>query len=263
MGRRDSHRGALVFSEKCCGFPALIAIITVFFTVTPEASSSSLLSALILTLLVVLSVAMTLLVSRLLSGTLLRGLPSAMALELPSFRRPQIGKVIVRSVFDRTLFVLGRAVMIAAPAGLIIWCLANITVGGVSVLSLCTDFLDPVARLFGMDGIILMAFILGSPANEIVLPAMIMAYTASGSLIDLSSMGELKALLTHNGWTPVTAVCVLIFFLMHWPCTTTLMTIKKETGSIKWTVVSFLVPLVCGLALCFIINSAAGLLGLA
>lgn len=233
-----------------------------FFIGTAGGFTSSLLSALGLTVVIVFGVMMTLLISRILSKTILKGLPSSFTLELPPYRRPQIGKVIVRSVFDRTLFVLGRAAAIAAPAGLIIWLLANITVGDVSVLQHCADFLDPFGRLLGMDGVILMAFILGFPANEIVVPIIIMTYMATGTLTDMSNLAELHTLLTENGWTWLTAVCTMLFSLMHWPCSTTCMTIKKETQSVKWTAVSFLVPALAGMVICFVTASAVRLLGL-
>lgn len=243
-------------------FPTLIAILTMFFIGTAGGFTSSLLSALGLTVVIVFGVMMTLLISRILSKTILKGLPSSFTLELPPYRRPQIGKVIVRSVFDRTLFVLGRAAAVAAPAGLIIWLLANITVGDVSVLQHCADFLDPFGRLLGMDGVILMAFILGFPANEIVVPIIIMTYMATGTLTDMSNLAELHTLLTENGWTWLTAVCTMLFSLMHWPCSTTCMTIKKETQSVKWTAVSFLVPALAGMVICFVTASAVRLLGL-
>lgn len=234
-----------------------------FFIGSSAFLGSTVLSSLILTLIIVLGVLMTFLVSYLLSKTLLRGIPSSLTLEMPPYRKPQVGKVIIRSIFDRTLFVLGRAVVVAAPAGLLIWIFANVTIGGETVLAICTNFLDPFAHLLGLDGVILMAFILGLPANEIVLPIIIMAYCASGSISDYESISVLKTLLVDNGWTWLTAVCTTIFFLMHWPCSTTLITIKKETQSLKWAAVSFLVPAVCGMGLCFVITTAARLLGLA
>ena len=243
-------------------FPTLIAILTMFFIGTAGGFTTSLLSALGLTVVIVFGVMMTLLISRILSKTILKGLPSSFTLELPPYRRPQIGKVIVRSVFDRTLFVLGRAAAIAAPAGLIIWLLTNITVGDVSVLQHCADFLDPFGRLLGMDGVILMAFILGFPANEIVVPIIIMTYMATGTLTDMSNLAELHTLLTENGWTWLTAVCTMLFSLMHWPCSTTCRTIKKETQSVKWAAVSFLVPTLAGMVICFVTASAVRLLGL-
>ena len=211
-------------------------------------------SALLLTALIVFAVAMTLLASRLLSATLLRGVPSSFTLELPPYRPPQIGRVIIRSVLDRTVFVLGRAAAVAAPAGLVIWLMANISIGSGTLLSLCAGFLDPLGRLIGLDGVILMAFLLGFPANEIVIPIMLMAYTAQGMLIDYQGLGELRAILVQNGWTAKTALCFLIFALMHWPCSTTLVTIKKETGSLKWTLVSLLTPALMGGALCMLVN---------
>lgn len=231
-------------------FPALIAVITMFFA----GGSGSLVSALLLTALIVFAVAMTLLASRLLSATLLRGVPSSFTLELPPYRPPQIGRVIIRSVLDRTVFVLGRAAAVAAPAGLVIWLMANISIGSGTLLSLCAGFLDPLGRLIGLDGVILMAFLLGFPANEIVIPIMLMAYTAQGMLVDYQGLGELRAILVQNGWTAKTALCFLIFALMHWPCSTTLVTIKKETGSLKWTLVSLLTPALMGGALCMLVN---------
>lgn len=240
--------------------PMLIALITMFFAGAAGGFGGSLLSALLLLCVILLGLTMSLGASKLLSKTLLKGVPSSFTLELPPYRRPQIGKVIVRSVFDRTLFVLGRAAAVAAPAGLVIWLLANITVGDATLLARCAGFLDPFARLFGLDGVILLAFILGLPANEIVIPLIIMAYTSGGALTELTDLPALHALLADNGWTWVTALCTMLFGLMHWPCSTTCMTIKKESGSLKWTAVAFLLPTACGLGLCFIVASAARLL---
>lgn len=253
------------FCFPCRGgaFPTLIAIITMFFVGTQGGVGRSLLSALLLTGVILLGVFMTFWVSRLLSGTILKGVPSSFTLELPPYRRPQIGKVIARSVLDRTLFVLGRAVVIAAPAGLIIWLCANVMVGGSSILSWCTGFLDPFARLLGLDGVILMAFILGFPANEIVVPIMIMSYLSTGTLLAMDDLGALHALLVEHGWTWLTAVCSMLFSLMHWPCSTTCMTIGKETRSVKWTLISFAVPTLIGMAVCFLVATGARLLGLA
>lgn len=232
-------------------FPTLILLIGIFFAGASLWSSA--LSSLLLAGVIILGILMTFLLSRLLSKTLLKGVPSSFTLELPPYRRPQVGKVIVRSIFDRTLFVLGRAITVAAPAGLIIWLLANITAGGSSLLSLCANFLDPAARLFGMDGVILMAFILGFPANEIVMPIIFMAYTATGTLTDFGSALQVRELLTANGWTWVTAACTVLFSLMHWPCSTTLLTIHKETKNLKWTFLSAVIPTLTGLAVCFLV----------
>lgn len=189
--------------------------------------------------------------------TSLKGVPSSFTLELPPYRKPQIGKVIIRSIFDRTLFVLGRAVAVAAPAGMIIWLMANIKVGEVSVLNLCAEFLDPFANFMGIDGVILIAFILGFPANEIVVPIIIMAYMAQGSIIELDSLMGMKCLFVENGWTWITAVSMMLFSLNHWPCSTTLITIKKENGSWKWTGLAALIPTLTGVVLCIAFTTIA------
>ncbi len=234
-------------------FPTLISLISLFVAGALPAPFNSFAGAALLTLLIVLSVLMTFAACSLLSKTILRGVPSSFTLELPPYRRPQIGKVIVRSIFDRTLFVLGRAAAVAAPAGLIIWITANIKLNGTSIFSYCSDFLDPIARLFGMDGVILTAFILGFPANETVVPIMLMGYLADSS-ISQTDGAALHSLLTANGWDIGTAICVIIFMLFHWPCSTTLITVKKETGSMKWTLIAALLPTVAGLILCFAVS---------
>ncbi len=242
--------------------PMLISLITMFFVGAAGGLGVSVLSSAMLVGLIALGLLMTLAVSKFLSATLLKGVPSSFTLELPPYRRPQLGKVIVRSIFDRTLFVLGRAASVAAPAGLIIWLLANIHAGGDTLLAHCAGFLDPFARVFGLDGVILLAFILGLPANEIVIPLIIMAYLSQGSLVELSDLTALRSLLIDNGWTWVTALCVMVFSLMHWPCSTTCLTIKKESGSWKWTAAAVAIPTVCGLILCFLIANACRLLGI-
>ena len=236
-------------------FPGLIAIITMFF-----AAGSSFKSTIILTTVIVLSIITTLLISKLLSCTILKGLPSSFVLEMPQYRKPQIKKVIIRSIFDRTLFVLGRAISVAAPAGLVIWLMSNIMIDGSSILSYCTEALNPIASLFGLDGTILIAFILGFPANEIVIPIMIMGYMKTSNLTDYNSLVELKTLLIDNGWTYVTAICTLIFMMFHFPCSTTILTIKKETNSKLWTFVAFILPTLVGLLICFIINTIFSLI---
>lgn len=243
-------------------FPTLIAIISMFFAGVIALPYRSFVSTLLLTGTIIIGVFMTFLTSKFLSKTILKGMPSSFILELPPYRRPQIGKVIIRSIFDRTLFVLGRAVLVAAPAGLLIWLMSNIFIGEMSVLSYCSNFLDPFARLIGMDGIILMAFILGFPANEIVMPIIIMSYLCTGTLTNFESLEELHLLLVNNGWTWLTAVCTMLFSLMHFPCGTTCLTIKKETGSLKWTAVSFLLPTIIGILTCFLVASFARILNL-
>lgn len=240
-------------------FPTLIAMITMFFIGTRGGAGASLLSAFFLTLVILLGVGMTFLVSWLLSKTILKGVTSSFTLELPPYRRPQVGKVIVRSVFDRTLFVLGRAVIAAAPAGLLIWASANIFIGNQSLLNYCAAMFDPFAKLFGLDGVILIAFILGLPANEIVIPIIIMAYMSQGSILELGDLSQMRTLFVSHGWTWVTAVCTMLFSLMHWPCATTLLTIKKETGSWKWTAVALLIPTLAGMLICFLVAQTAAL----
>ncbi len=264
----DSPRERLIATitnsfVPCNGrFPIMIALITMFFTFGVRGSfTESALAAGLLTAVILLSVGMTFLVSRILSQTVLRGTPSSFVLELPPYRRPQIGKVLVRSILDRTLFVLGRAVVVAAPAGLLIWLMANISVGGNSLLGHCSQLLDPLGRLLGLDGVILMGFILGFPANEIVLPIILMAYTATGTLNDYDSLVGLHHLLLDHGWSWVTALCTLLFSLFHWPCSTTCMTIYKETKSIKWTALSIALPTAIGGLLCFGVQTVAHLLG--
>jgi ferrous iron transport protein B len=240
-------------------FPTLIAIISMFFLSLDGGAARSALLPILVTAVVVLGVLLTFAVSRLLSRTLLRGEPSSFTLELPPYRTPQPGRVIVRSLLDRTLFVLLRAAVVAAPAGLLLWTLANVYVGDMSLLLRCADFLDPFARLLGLDGVILIAFILGFPANEIVVPIMIMAYTATGSLTSPASLYDLRALLTSNGWTWVTAACCMLFCLSHWPCSTTCITIRRETVSLKWTLVAVVLPTLVGMLMCFLFAAAARL----
>lgn len=187
-------------------------------------------------------------------------MPSTFILEMPPYRKPQIGRVVLRSLFDRTLFVLGRAALVAAPAGLLIWLLANIQTGDVSLLARCAGLLDPFARFIGLDGFILLAFVLGFPANEIVIPIIIMSYMSTGSILELDSLEQLRLLLLQNGWTPVTAICTMLFSLMHWPCGTTCLSIGKETRSLKWTLVSILVPTITGIILCALVANGARLL---
>lgn len=242
-------------------FPTLIAIITMFFAGAVVAPLQSVFSTFLLLGVILLGIMMTFFVSRLLSKTILKGIPSSFTLELPPYRKPQIGKVIVRSIFDRTLFVLGRAAAVAAPCGLLIWLMANITVGDTTILAHCSQFLDPLAHLMGLDGVILLAFILGFPANEIVVPIIIMAYMSQGSIVDLD-LAALKTLLVENGWTWLTAVCTMLFSLMHWPCSTTCLTIHKETQSLKWTAVSVLVPTLFGFVICCTVAGVARLFGL-
>ena len=239
-------------------FPALIAVMTMFWG--GAAAGGRLRAALGLALTVLFSLALTLLLSRLLSATLLRGLPSSFTLELPPFRRPRVLRVILRSLRDRALFVLGRAAAVAAPAGLVIWLLAHIEAGGLSLLSQGAALLDPLGRLMGLDGAVLLAFLLGLPANEIVLPLLIMIYLSQGALLELE-LPALHSLLLAQGWTWATAVSFLIFTLLHWPCSTTIITIYKETRSIKWTALATALPAAAGVACCMLFTACLRLTG--
>ncbi|MEA4823408.1 MAG: ferrous iron transporter B [Clostridiaceae bacterium] len=221
-------------------------------------SASGFASSLGFAAVMLLSVSLTLGLSWLLSVTLLRGTPSAFTLELPPYRRPAIGKVLVRSLCDRTLFVLGRAVCIAAPAGVIIWCMANLSVGGVSLLANASAFLAPLARFMGLDGVILLAFILGFPANEIVLPLIVMGYLSQTTISGTADVAFLRELFIANGWTIRTAVSMILFTLMHWPCGTTCATLWKESKSVKWTLVGILLPTAAGIVLCSLFTAVSG-----
>lgn len=246
-------------------FPLLLTMISIMIMgIAPDGVSQaagslfrippSLITALVLTGFLMLGILATLAASWLLSQTLLRGVPSSFTLELPPYRRPQIGRILVRSVFDRTLFVLGRAAAVAAPAGLLIWLLANISLNGTSLLLHISGFLDPFGRLLGLDGVILMAFILAFPANEIVLPIILMAYLQSSILTPMEDSSGLTSLLAAHGWTIKTAVCMTLFTLFHWPCSTTCLTIRKETGSFKWTAAAFLLPTAIGVISCMLVS---------
>ena len=249
--RRERLLAILTNSITPCNgrFPLLIALLTMFFA----RERSALLPAALLCLVLTGSVLATFAATALLSKTLLRGAPTPFVLELPPYRKPQVGKVLLRSLLDRSLFVLGRAAAVAAPAGALLWCLAAFRPGGESLLLRLAALLDAPGRFFGLDGAILLAFLLGLPANETVLPILLMLYRASGGLGDTSGLGEIHALLLQQGWTGVTALCAVIFTVLHWPCSTTLLTVKKETGSWKWTALAALVPTVMGLLLCAVV----------
>ena len=230
--------------------PILIAVLMMYFAGEAFGFTASVKVALFLVLILVLCVLVTLLVSKLLSLTLVKGESSGFILELPPYRKPLILKTVGRSFLDRTVFVLGRAAIVAAPAGAVIWLCANVYAGDASLLKHCTDFLDPFGRFLGLDGVIIMAFILGFPANETVIPIILMSYTASGAMTDYSGYEQLFSVLSQNGWTATTAVCMIIMTVMHFPCSTTCLTIKKETGSRKWTFLAMAIPTVSGIILC-------------
>ena len=234
-------------------FPTIIAIITMFLA-TVSSRASIFTGVLIFCVVIFIGVGMTLVVSGLLSKTILKGEQSSFVLELPPYRKPKFGEVVIRSVFDRTLHVLLRAVIVALPAGMVIWILSNFQIAGSSILTYCTNFLNPFAQLIGLDGIILMAFVLGFPANEIVLPIALMLYNSSGVLVESIDLMQTKEILILNGWTIKTAICTILFSLMHWPCSTTCLTIYKETKSVKWTLLAIVIPTICGGIVCGFVN---------
>lgn len=235
-------------------FPFLITIATIFIAGTIEGIGASIISTISVMLVIVLGIFLTLIISKVLSKTILKGMPSSFILEMPPYRKPQFCKIFVRSIFDRTLFILGRAVAVAMPAGLVIWLFANIGINGSSILDLIVNFLDPFARLMGLDGYILTGFILGIPANEIVLPIILMCYLQGKALINIEDTFAIGEILRQNGWTILTAINVMIFTILHFPCATTLLTIKKETGKMRWVVLSFLIPTVFGIIICMLTN---------
>lgn len=233
-------------------FPLLITISTIFIGSFFTGAISSILSTICVLFVVLIGIFLTLLISKLLSKTILKGIPSSFILELPPYRKPQIGKVIIRSLLDRTLFVLGRAISVAAPVSIVIWLFTNISIGNSSILCYIANFLDPFAKIMGIDGYILTAFILGIPANEIVLPIILMAYLSTNSLVDIDNTFVIGEILKQNGWNILTGINVMIFTLLHFPCATTLLSIKKESGSIRWSLIAFILPTICGIVTCIL-----------
>lgn len=241
-------------------FPTMTAIIAMFLIGTKTGLYQTFLSAVLLAFIIILGIAMTFFLSYILSNTILKGMPSSFTLELPPFRKPQIGKVLLHSMLNRTIFVLGRAVAVAIPAGILLWVLANISIKDTTLLNQISIWLDPFGKLIGMDGVILLAFILGFPANEIVVPIIIMIYLSQTTLTEYTDLSMLHQLLVQNGWTFITAISTILFSLMHWPCSTTCLTIKKETKSLKWTIISILVPTITGIIVCFLFANGVRLI---
>lgn len=241
-------------------FPFLITISSIFIGASFITPWNNFISALVVVGIVLFGIVITLIMSKILSKTILKGEQSPYILELPPYRKPQIGKIIVRSIFDRTLFVLGRAAVIAIPAGIVIWIAGNVEISGTSILMHIANFLDPFANLMGLDGVILTAFILSLPANEIVLPIILMCYMSSGVMVNLEDITSIGNILIQNGWTIITAINVMLFSLLHFPCSTTLLTIKKESGSLKWMMLAFMLPTICGIIICLISNGVYNLI---
>lgn len=239
-----------VFSPCNGRFPSLIAIISIFIVSgISNKFAHSILASLALLLVIIFSILITLAISKLLSITILKGKPSTFTLELPPYRKPKILDTIIRSIFDRTIFVLGRAICITVPAGIIIWLCANLSIQENNILVILSNFLNPIGRIIGLDGEILLAFILGIPANEIVIPILLMIYSSSTNLSDYS-MNDLNNLLLQHNWSILTAICFIIFTVCHFPCGTTILTIKKETNSIMWTTLAIIIPIIVGFILC-------------
>lgn len=245
-------------------FPMLftIAAVLVGALITGDRKYHTLLASGLIVGIVLLGIITTLLVSWLLSKTILKGVPSTFTLELPSYRLPKIGALLIRSVFDRTLFVLKRAVLVAAPAGALTWILANTQINGVGIITRLAEGLQGFGKLLGLDGYIILAFLLGLPANEIVIPILVMSYLTQGVMMELGSIELLRHLLMSNGWTWLTALNMLLFSLFHYPCATTLLTIRKETQKTSWTLLAAVIPTVLGALVCFLVTTVAKLLAL-
>lgn len=234
-------------------FPTLIILASIFMGSVVSSTYSSFIATAVVVGLVLVGIVITLLVSWGLSKTILKGIPSTFTLELPPYRKPQLGKILVRSFIDRTLFVLSRAVIVAAPAGAVVWILANTGINGISLIDHIANLLDPFAILLGLDGFILLAFILGLPANEIVIPILVMSYLSAGAMLEPESANALRDILVNNGWTWVTALATMLFSLLHFPCGTTLLTIRKETASIKWPIFTLLITTVIAIVVTFVV----------
>lgn len=244
-------------------WPTLIMLATVFVAAAFPPSVGSVVAASSLVGLVLFGILVTLVVSALLSRTVLKGVPSAFSLELPPYRKPQLLRVLYTSLIDRTIFVLWRAVVWAIPCGAVAWIIANISIGDATIMAHIVGFLDPLGQAIGLDGVILLAYIVAIPANEIVVPTMLMAYMNVDRMIEIDDMTQLRHLLIYeHGWTTLTAVSLMLFSLLHNPCSTTIWTIFKETGSKRWTALATFLPLVIAFAVCFIVAQTARLLGL-
>ena len=236
-------------------FPTLIAIISIFISGYYTGLGTSVVTAVVMMLLLLLAFSMTLLTSLFYSKLFFKDDTSSFVMELPTYKIPRITKILPDVIKNKVIFVLSRAVLFSIPAGILIWLSTNIKISDLSIISYIANYLDPIASEIGLDGKILVGFLLGFPANEIVLPIIIMLYQNNSVLSDFSSFAELSTVLIANNWTLITAICVCVFCLFHFPCSTTCMSIKKETSSTLWTVASILTPLVIGITLCFLINA--------
>ncbi len=243
-------------------FPTLIMLATVFVAASFPPAFASFAAAGSVVGIVLIGILFTLVVSWVLSRSILKGEASAFTLELPPYRRPNFGRILYTSMIDRTIFVLWRAIQTAAPAGAVIWILGNIYIQGVSLAQHIANFLDPLGVLIGLDGVILLAYIIAIPANEIVVPTMMMVYMGTSMMTDVPTVDSLYNLLVGvHGWTLLTAVNLMLFSLLHNPCATTIMTIRKETGSRKWATFGALMPLSLAFLVTFLTASFARMMG--
>lgn len=243
-------------------WPTLILLSSLFMAAGYTGSWNTLVTAAVVVAMVLFGIIVTLTVSWVLSKTALRGIPTHYTLELPPYRRPKIAETVIRATLDKTWYVLKRAVTVAAPAGVITWVLGNVPIGDTTALSAFASWLDPFAKTIGLDGYILMAFLLGLPANEIVLPVLLMGYLSAGALTEIDSLHSLKHIFLAHGWTWLTALNMMLFSLLHYPCGTTLVNIYKETKSTKWTFVAFALPTAIAVAVTFTTAQLARWLGL-
>lgn len=244
-------------------FPTLIMLATVFVAAAFPPALTSFVAAGTVVGVVLIGVGFTFLMSWLLSRTILKGEASAFTLELPPYRRPNIARIFYTSIIDRTIFVLWRAMQTAAPAGAVIWILANVPFGDGTLATAIVHWLNPFGILLGLDGVIILAYIIAIPANEIVVPTMMMLYLGAGMMVDGpgSNAGIYNLLVNGNGWTMLTAVNLMLFALLHNPCATTIITIYKETKSVKWATVSVIITLGTAILVTFTTASIARLAG--
>ncbi|MCA0149342.1 MULTISPECIES: nucleoside recognition domain-containing protein [Rossellomorea] len=242
-------------------WPTLILLASLFMAAGYAGGMASLVTAGMVMTMVLIGIVVTITVSWVLSKTALRGVPTHYTLELPPYRRPKIWSTVLRSSKDKSWYVLKRAVIVAAPASIITWIIANINIGDTSILMHFVQFLDPFGQALGMDGFILAAFIIGLPANEIVVPILIMAYLSQGAMLELDDLTELKAVFVSHGWTWLTALNMMLFSLLHFPCGTTLVNIYKETKSKKWTFLSFAIPTAIAIGVTFLVATIVRALG--
>ena len=254
--KRERYLAILTNSLMPCNgrYPTIIAIISMFFIGTSKGLIPSIISSIILVTIIIVSIIMTFISNKILSKYLLKGDNVSFILELSDYRRIKLIPLIIRSILDRTIYVLGRALLISAPAGIIIYLITNYNINNISIIHILSNTLNPIGKILGLDGTILLSFILGFPANEIVMPIMLMIYQNTNTLTNYTSLNSLKNILIDNNWNLITAISFIIFTVFHFPCSTTILTIKKETNSWFYTIISLILPLTIGVVLCILIN---------